>query len=110
VLKFLIDECLTLELVEIARLRGFTESSHIVWLGKAGWKDWELKAFIVDGRCGSDEITPGRCGTRRCGDDAGRNNPKGVEGSGARANTFQTESILRTAPKNHNELARVDRS
>jgi hypothetical protein len=50
VLKFLIDECLTLELVEVARERGFPESSHVVWMGKAGWKDWELKAFILDDR------------------------------------------------------------
>ncbi len=48
-LKFLIDECLSLNLVEVARDRGFTQSSHVVWLGKAGWKDWELKPFILDG-------------------------------------------------------------
>jgi hypothetical protein len=47
--KFLIDECLSLDLVEVARSRGFVESSHVVWMGKAGWKDWELKAFILDG-------------------------------------------------------------
>jgi hypothetical protein len=48
VLKFLIDECLTLDLVEVAKERGFPESSHVVWMGKAGWKDWELKIFILD--------------------------------------------------------------
>lgn len=48
-LKFLIDECLSLDLVEVARGRGFTESSHVVWMGKAGWKDWELKSFILEG-------------------------------------------------------------
>ena len=48
-LKFLIDECLSLDLVEVARHRGFTQSSHVVWLGKAGWKDWELKPFILEG-------------------------------------------------------------
>jgi hypothetical protein len=47
--KFLIDECLSLDLVEVARGRGFVESSHIVWMGKAGWKDWELKSFILEG-------------------------------------------------------------
>jgi predicted nuclease of predicted toxin-antitoxin system len=47
--KFLIDECLSLDLVEIARNRGFVESSHVVWMGKAGWKDWELKSFILEG-------------------------------------------------------------
>jgi hypothetical protein len=47
--KFLIDECLSLDLMEVARSRGFAESSHVVWMGKAGWKDWELKSFILDG-------------------------------------------------------------
>ncbi len=46
--KFLIDECLSLDLVDLARDRGFTQSSHVVRLGKAGWKDWELKPFILD--------------------------------------------------------------
>jgi hypothetical protein len=49
VVKFLIDECLSLDLVDLAWERGFTQSSHVVWLGKAGWKDWELKPFILDG-------------------------------------------------------------
>ena len=35
--------------MEVARERGFVESSHVVWMGKAGWKDWELKPFILDG-------------------------------------------------------------
>lgn len=48
-LKFLIDECLSLDLVEVARGRGFPASSHVVWLGKSGWKDWELKTFILEG-------------------------------------------------------------
>ena len=47
--KFLIDECLSQDLVDVARDRGFTQSSHVVWLGKAGWKDWELKPFILEG-------------------------------------------------------------
>jgi len=47
--KFLIDECLSLDLVEVAHSRGFVESSHVVWMGKAGWKDWELKPFILEG-------------------------------------------------------------
>jgi hypothetical protein len=29
VLKFLVDECLSLDLVEVARSRGFPESSHV---------------------------------------------------------------------------------
>ena len=48
-MKFLIDECLSLDLVEVARGRGFGESSHVVWTGKAGWKDWQLKHFILEG-------------------------------------------------------------
>jgi len=47
--KFLVDECLSLNLVEVARSRGFPQGSHVVWMGKSGWKDWELKRFILDG-------------------------------------------------------------
>ena len=46
-LKILIDECLSPELVDVARLKGFEAVSHVVWLGKAGWKDWELKTLIL---------------------------------------------------------------
>lgn len=46
--KFLIDECLSPDLAMLARERGFAESSHVTWLGKAGWKDWELKRFILE--------------------------------------------------------------
>jgi len=49
VAKFLIDECLSPDLVEVAIAAGFPESSHVVWMGKAGWKDWELKHFILEG-------------------------------------------------------------
>lgn len=48
-MKFLIDECLSLDLVAVAHGQGFVESSHVVWMGKAGWKDWELKPFILEG-------------------------------------------------------------
>ena len=48
-MKLLIDECLSPELANLAQQRGHGESSHIVWLGKSGWKDWSLKAVIVDG-------------------------------------------------------------
>ena len=47
-LKFLIDECLSPDLAELARDRGFHSSSHVTWLGKAGWKDWQLRKLIVD--------------------------------------------------------------
>ena len=48
ILKFLIDECLSPDLAMLARERGFVKSSHVTWLGKSGWKDWELKEFILD--------------------------------------------------------------
>lgn len=48
-MKMLIDECLSPDLVNIALAKGHGESSHVVWLGKSGWKDWELKSFILDG-------------------------------------------------------------
>lgn len=48
-MKFLVDECLSPELTKLAHDRGHGESSHVVWLGKGGAKDWELKPFIVEG-------------------------------------------------------------
>lgn len=47
-LKFLIDECLSPDLAQLARDRGFNESFHVTWLGKAGWKDWQLRELILD--------------------------------------------------------------
>lgn len=47
--KLLIDECLSSELALIARARGHHEASHVVWIGKAGWKDWELKKTLLEG-------------------------------------------------------------
>jgi hypothetical protein len=46
--KFLIDECLSPELAHLARDRGYRASFHVGWLGKAGWKDWELKVLILE--------------------------------------------------------------
>ena len=43
------NECLSEELTKLAQQRGHAEASHIAWIGKRGWKDWELKAVIVDG-------------------------------------------------------------
>lgn len=48
-MKFLIDECLSPELTKIAHAKGYGESSHVVWLDRAGLKDWELKPIILDG-------------------------------------------------------------
>ncbi len=46
--KLLIDECLSAELALMARERGHHEASHVVWIGKSGWKDWELKQLLLD--------------------------------------------------------------
>lgn len=48
-MKFLIDECLSPKLAELARAQGHVESTHVVWLGKEGTKDWDLMPLIVDG-------------------------------------------------------------
>jgi hypothetical protein len=48
-MKFLIDECLSPELAKLAHARGHGESSHVVWIGRAGLKDWELKPLILQG-------------------------------------------------------------
>jgi predicted nuclease of predicted toxin-antitoxin system len=47
VTKLLIDECLSSELALMARERGHKETSHVVWIGKSGWKDWELKRLLL---------------------------------------------------------------
>ena len=47
-LKFLIDECLSPDLAQLARDRGYHASSHVTWLGKAGWKDWQLRDLILE--------------------------------------------------------------
>jgi hypothetical protein len=48
-MKFLIDECLTPKLAEMAQQRGHPESSHVVRLGQAGLQDWNLVTFAVAG-------------------------------------------------------------
>lgn len=45
--KLLIDECLSSELALMARERGHHEASHVVWIGKSSWKDWELKRLLL---------------------------------------------------------------
>jgi len=47
-LKFLIDECLSPDLAQLARDRGYHASFHVTWLGKAGWKDWQLRDLIIE--------------------------------------------------------------
>ena len=40
-MRFLIDECLTVQLVTIAGQAGY-EAHHVAHVGKAGWKDWHV--------------------------------------------------------------------
>jgi predicted nuclease of predicted toxin-antitoxin system len=46
-MKFLVDECLSPELTKLAHARGYGESTQVVWLARAGLKDWELKPLIL---------------------------------------------------------------
>lgn len=48
-MKFLIDECLSPKLAELAREKGYGESTHVVWLDRAGAKDWDLIPIIIEG-------------------------------------------------------------
>jgi predicted nuclease of predicted toxin-antitoxin system len=47
-MKFLIDECLSIDLVSIARQAGH-EAQHVAHIGKAGWKDWNVARYANDG-------------------------------------------------------------
>ena len=47
-MKLLIDECLSPELVTLARARGFHESTHVTWLGMRSRKDWTILRRAVD--------------------------------------------------------------
>jgi predicted nuclease of predicted toxin-antitoxin system len=44
----LIDECLSPELVQVARERGYGESTHVTWLGLRSRKDWSIVRCAVD--------------------------------------------------------------
>jgi hypothetical protein len=46
-MKFLVDECLSPKLTKFAHARGYGASTHVVWLGRAGLKDWQLKPLIL---------------------------------------------------------------
>ena len=47
-MRFLIDECLSLDLLSTASLAGH-EAHHIARIGKAGWKDWNVVRYANDG-------------------------------------------------------------
>jgi len=46
--KFLVDECLSPDLVAIARARGHGESMHVTWLGLRSRKDWSIVRRAID--------------------------------------------------------------
>lgn len=46
-LRFLIDECLSPRLVEVAHAAGFTESTCVRNRGLAGTKDWHLMTLVI---------------------------------------------------------------
>ena len=47
-MKFLIDECLSPELVGEARAHGSVESTHVTWLGLRSRQDWSIVRRAVD--------------------------------------------------------------
>ena len=48
-MKFLIDECLTVKLVDLAIESGYPESAHVAWRGLAGKKDHEIMEEVLNG-------------------------------------------------------------
>lgn len=47
-MRFLIDECLTIDLVAVAHQAGH-EAQHVARVGKAGWKDWNVARHAAEG-------------------------------------------------------------
>jgi predicted nuclease of predicted toxin-antitoxin system len=47
-MRFLIDECLSVDLVSVAHRAGH-EAQHVARIGKAGWKDWNVLRCASDG-------------------------------------------------------------
>jgi predicted nuclease of predicted toxin-antitoxin system len=47
-MRFLIDECLSIDLVSIASKAGH-EAQHVARFGKAGWKDWNVVRHAAEG-------------------------------------------------------------
>ena len=47
-MRFLIDECLSVDLVTVAGRAGH-EAQHVARVGKAGWKDWNVARYAGDG-------------------------------------------------------------
>jgi predicted nuclease of predicted toxin-antitoxin system len=47
-MRFLIDECLSVDLVPIAEALGHA-AQHIARVGKSGWKDWNVARYAREG-------------------------------------------------------------
>jgi predicted nuclease of predicted toxin-antitoxin system len=47
-MRFLIDECLTIDLVSVAHQAGH-EAPRVAHVGKAGWKDWNVARHAAEG-------------------------------------------------------------
>lgn len=47
-MKFLIDECLSIDLVGVASQSGH-EAQHVARVGRAGWKDWNVARHAAEG-------------------------------------------------------------
>ena len=47
-MRFLIDECLSIDLVLTASQAGH-EAQHVARVGKAGWKDWNVARYAAEG-------------------------------------------------------------
>ncbi|MGO9932766.1 MAG: DUF5615 family PIN-like protein [Steroidobacteraceae bacterium] len=47
-MRFLIDECLSVELVTVAAEAGH-EAHHVAHVGRAGWKDWNVLHYAREG-------------------------------------------------------------
>lgn len=46
-MRFLIDECLSVDLVTVAGQCGH-EARHVAHVGRAGWKDWNVARYAID--------------------------------------------------------------
>ena len=47
-MRFLIDECLSVDLVTLAGEAGH-EAQHLAHVGRAGWKDWNVVRYASEG-------------------------------------------------------------
>ena len=47
-MRFLIDECLSVDLVAVAGVSGH-EAQHVPRIGRAGWKDWNVVRYAREG-------------------------------------------------------------